>query len=205
MPVSIDVFIPFLLASIAVLIVPGPAVTVIVSNSLTHGARAGLLNIAGIQLGLVIIVGLVAYGLSTLLATMSIWFDWVRFIGAAYLVYLGYKIFTSTDSEDEVPVSKSDKSFFWQGFIVILTNPKVFLMFGAFLPPFIDPAGNAVAQVLFLGGTFMVAATILDGIYAITAGRAGQMLSAARGRLMRRLSGGFLIGGGIWLATMRQN
>lgn len=205
MPVSIDVLIPFLLASIAVLIVPGPAVTVIVSNSLTHGTRAGLLNIAGIQLGLTIIIGLVAYGLATLLATMSIWFDWVRFIGAAYLVYLGYKIFTSSDSEDEMPETKSDKSFFWQGFIVILTNPKVFLMFGAFLPPFIDPAGNAAAQVLFLGGTFMVAATILDGIYAVTAGRAGQMLSAARGRLMRRLSGGFLVGGGIWLATMRQN
>jgi len=87
---------------------------------------------------------------------------------------------------------------------VLLSNPKVFLFFGAFIPQFIDPAGDPLAQTLVLGATFMVVATVLDSGYALAAGRAGGLLSRGNVRLLERVSGSCLIGGGIWLALTKR-
>jgi homoserine/homoserine lactone efflux protein len=84
-----------------------------------------------------------------------------------------------------------------------MSNPKIIVLFGALFPQFIDPKGDYLEQVLLLGVTAMVTAAIFDTIYAITAGRAGAMLSRARVRLLSKISGGFLIGGGVWLALTR--
>lgn len=205
MPISPELLLTFVLASIAIVVVPGPTVTVIIANSLAHGTRAGFLNIAGTQAGLTLIIGVVAFGLAALIQTMGFWFDWLRLAGAAYLVWLGFRLFFAREVAGAGAPAKSDGGFFWQGVTVILTNPKVHLLFGAFLPQFVDPSGNAVWQVIFLGAVFMVVATLFDGLYAVAAGRAGHLLSAARGRLVRRISGGFLMGGGLWLATLRQS
>jgi threonine/homoserine/homoserine lactone efflux protein len=205
MPVSPEVLITFALASIAIVIVPGPTVTVIIANSMAHGSRAGFLNIAGTQTGVALLLVVLVFGLAAIVETMAWWFDWVRLAGAAYLVWLGLKLFFSRDEGGAPPPPKTDRGFFWQGFAVILSNPKMHLMFGAFLPQFVDPAGNYVAQTVFLGLVFMIVATVFDGTYAVLAGGAGKLLTAARGRRVRRLSGGFLVGGGIWLATLRQS
>ncbi|MFV2093240.1 MAG: LysE family translocator [Hyphomicrobiales bacterium] len=205
MPVSPEVLLTFALASVAIVIVPGPTVTIIVANSMAHGSRAGFLNIAGTQAGLMVIIGILAFGLSALIQTMAFWFDWLRLAGAAYLVWLGFRLFVSRNGGGVPAPAKSDSGFFWQGVTVILTNPKVHLLFSAFLPQFIDPTGNTVWQIAFLGLVFMAIATFFDGLYAILAGRAGHLLSAIRGRLLRRISGGFLMGGGVWLATLRQS
>ncbi len=205
MPVSPEVLLTFVLASIAIVVVPGPTVTVIIANSMAHGSRAGFLNIAGTQAGLTLIISVVAFGLAALIQTMAFWFDWLRLAGAAYLVWLGLRLFFSETEDNTVAAAKSDGGFFWQGVTVILTNPKVHLLFGAFLPQFVDPSGNTIWQIIFLGLVFMAVATVFDGVYAVAAGRAGHLLSAARGRLVRRISGGFLIGGGVWLATLRQS
>ena len=84
-----------------------------------------------------------------------------------------------------------------------MSNPKIIVLFGALFPQFIDPSGDYLQQVLLLGITAMVTAAIFDTIYAITAGRAGAALSRARVRLLSKISGGFLIGGGVWLALTR--
>jgi len=204
-PVSPDILLTFVLASVAIVLVPGPTVTVIIANSMAHGSRAGFLNIAGTQAGLIVIIGILALGLSALVQTMAFWFDWLRLAGAGYLVWLGFRLFFSHHGGGAAAPAKSSGGFFWQGVTVILTNPKVHLLFGAFLPQFIDPTGNTVWQIVFLGLVFMAVATVFDGIYAVLAGRAGRLLSAARGQLMRRISGGFLMGGGVWLATLRQS
>jgi len=204
-PVSPDILLTFVLASIAIVLVPGPTVTVIIANSMAHGSRAGFLNIAGTQAGLIVIIGILAFGLSALIQTMAFWFDWLRLAGAAYLIWLGFRLFFASHGGGAAAPAKSSGGFFWQGVTVILTNPKVHLLFGAFLPQFIDPVGNTIWQIVFLGLVFMVVATIFDGIYAVLAGRAGRLLSAARGQLVRRISGGFLMGGGVWLATLRQS
>ena len=89
---SIEVYLAYLLACILITIIPGPTVTLIIANSLTHGMRAGLLNVAGTQLGLAIMLGVLLVGLSSVIATMGVWFDWVRIAGAIYLVWLGWKL-----------------------------------------------------------------------------------------------------------------
>lgn len=210
---SAQLYLAYVAACFAIVIVPGPTVTLIIANSLRHGARAGLLNVAGTQLGLAVMIAILCVGLASIIATIGVWFDWVRLAGAAYLVWLGLKLLRATGGLDEPgsaappqapPPSPPPRSgFFLQGFLVILSNPKALLFFGAFIPQFVDPNGNAAWQVVLLGATFMAVATLCDGAYAVLVGRLGLALSGRRVRIVSRLSGGLLIGGGVWLALAR--
>ncbi|MGE0232621.1 MAG: LysE family translocator [Flavobacteriaceae bacterium] len=205
---TIATYIAYVFACAAIIVVPGPTVTVIIANSIRHGARAGLMNVAGTQLGLAIMVAILAVGLQAVVATMAGVFDFLRLAGAAYLVWLGIKLWRADGAllEEGAPQAGSPgtRTHFWQGFFVILSNPKALFFFGAFIPQFIDPAGDTVLQTALLGGTFMVVATIFDGAYAILAGRAGKALTRSRLRIAERISGTFLIGGGVWLALLRR-
>jgi len=205
MPIAPELFLPYFIACVAVVIVPGPSVTVIIANSLAHGARAGLLNVAGTQAGLAVMLGVLVFGLASVVATMAVWFDWARLAGALYLVWLGWKLLRSKGEIGRAEgAARTSRGFFWQGLMVVLANPKALLFFGAFIPQFIDPKGEIVVQTLFLGATFMAVAVVLDGGYALLAGGAGRFLSAARVRLVSRASGLILICGGLWLATLRR-
>ena len=93
---SLELFAAYLLACVVFTLVPGPTVTLIVANSLTHGTRAGLLNVAGTQPGLAVFVGVLVIGLASVIETMGVWFDWIRFLGAAYLIWIGIRMFRST-------------------------------------------------------------------------------------------------------------
>jgi threonine/homoserine/homoserine lactone efflux protein len=139
------------------------------------------------------------------MATMGYWFDWVRFAGAAYLVWLGIKLIRAPVAGVDVdaPPPPPRGGFFLQGFLVLLSNPKVLVFFGAFIPQFMDMSKPHVPQVALLGATFMVTAVMSDMLYAVLAGRARRFFSARRTRLVSRISGGFMIGGGIWLALTR--
>jgi threonine/homoserine/homoserine lactone efflux protein len=202
---SLQLYLAFVVACIALALLPGPMVTLVIANGLRHGTRAALTNIAGAQLGLAIVIGIVAIGLTSLMATMGYWFDWVRFAGAAYLVWLGIKLFRSpvsaVDIEEPPPTPRG--GFFLQGLLVLLSNPKVLVFFGAFIPQFVDMSRDHVPQVALLGVTFMVTAGLTDAVYGLLAGRARLFFSARRTRLLSRISGGFMIGGGIWLALTR--
>jgi len=174
---SPEVYLAYVVACALVAVLPGPTVTLIVANSLSHGTRAGLLNVAGTQL---------------------------RFAGAAYLVWLGWRLLRSSgglDGPGRVPAPRG--GFFLQGFLVMLSNPKVLLFFGAFIPQFVDPRGNHVSQVALLGVTAMVVAMLSDGGYAVLTGRAGTLLAGRHVRRLSRASGLCLIGGGLWLALTR--
>ncbi|MCK1421037.1 LysE family translocator [Bradyrhizobium sp. 180] len=202
---SMQAYLAFVAACIALALLPGPIVTLVIANGLRHGTRAALTNVAGAQAGLAIVIGIVAVGLTSLMATMGYWFDWVRFAGAAYLVWLGIKlIWTPVDGVDvDAPPPPPRGGFFLQGFLVLLSNPKVLVFFGAFIPQFMDMNHPHFPQVALLGATFMVTAVMTDALYAIAAGRARKFFSARRTRMMSRISGGFMIGGGIWLALTR--
>jgi threonine/homoserine/homoserine lactone efflux protein len=150
-------------------------------------------------------IGIVAVGLTSLMATMGYWFDWVRFAGAAYLVWLGIKLIRSpvegVNADEPPPPPRG--GFFLQGLVVLLSNPKVLVFFGAFLPQFMDMSRDHFSQVTLLGITFMAIAGMTDTIYALLAGRARRFFSARRTRLLSWISGGFMIGGGVWLALTR--
>ena len=200
----LDLYLAYVLACALITLIPGPTVTVIVANSLAHGARAGLLNVAGTQLGLGLMMAILVVGLSSVIAAMGWLFDWLRWAGAVYLVWLGYKLLRSPDAIHENKTNSMPRGgFFLQGFLVLMANPKALLWFGAFIPQFVDPNANYVGQIVLLGLTAMAVALVSDGAYAVLTGRAGAFLSRKRVRLVSRLSGGFLIGGGIWLALTR--
>ena len=202
---SLQVYFAFVAACIALALLPGPIVTLVIANGLRHGTRAALTNIAGVQAALAIVIGILAVGLTSLMATMGYWFDWVRFAGAAYLVWLGYKLILNPIEgvKAEEPPPPPRGGFFLQGFLVALSNPKLLVFFGAFIPQFMDMSQDHVSQVALLGITFMVTAAMTDATYALLAGRARRFFSARRTRLLSRISGGFMIGGGLWLALAR--
>jgi threonine/homoserine/homoserine lactone efflux protein len=201
---SIQLYLAYVVACFVITIIPGPTVTLIVANSLSHGTRAGLLNVAGTQLGLGFMMLVLVVGLSSVIATMGYWFDWLRLFGAAYLVWIGWKLLRSQGGFAQPGTAPKPRGgFFLQGLLVLLGNPKALLWFGAFIPQFVNPNGDYVWQVVLLGVTAMAAAAISDGGYAILAGRAGKLLSRQRVRWVSRISGLCLIGGGAWLALAR--
>ena len=202
---SLEVYAAYFVACLVIVIVPGPTVTLIVANSLRHGTRAGILNMLGTQVGEAVIIAVVGIGLNSLIEIMGHWFDWLRLAGAAYLIWLGWRMIRSSGETDDGATPKAPRGgFVAQGCIVALSNPKTLLFFGAFFPQFIDPSRDYAVQIVMMGLTAMAVSAISDSAYALASGRAGRALSAQRVRLLSRVSGGFLIGGGAWLALSRR-
>jgi homoserine/homoserine lactone efflux protein len=196
-------YLAYLLACFAVVIVPGPTAALIIANSLTHGSRAGLLNVAGTQLGLVALIGILIAGLTSIIATTA-WFDLVRLAGAAYLFWLGIRSWRSGSKLDLRASTQTPRGgFLLQGFLVIITNPKALLFFGAFIPQFIQPEGDYTRQVVWLGVMFMAVATVCDGAYAVLTGRAASLMSPDVVRWLSRMSGMVLVVAGLCLGLMR--
>jgi homoserine/homoserine lactone efflux protein len=201
---SLEIYLTYVLACAVITLIPGPTVTVIVANSLAHGTRAGLLNVAGTQLGLGLMMAILIVGLSSVIAAMSWLFDWLRIAGAVYLIYIGWRLIRTPEALTDTSKAATPRGgFFLQGFLVMMSNPKALFWFGAFIPQFVDPKGNYVAQIALLGVTAMVVAVFSDGAYAVLTGRAGAFLTKKKVRLVSRLSGCFLIGGGVWLALRK--
>lgn len=202
---GVATYLAYVVACVAVIVVPGPTVTLIIANSLRHGTRAGLLNVAGTQIGLLVLLAILTFGLTALVQNAATVFDWVRLAGAAYLVWLGLKLWRSDGTLGAQAAGEAPPGgFVWQGLVVILSNPKALLFIGAFIPQFLDAGRPALPQVAVLGATFMIVGTIFDGAYALAAGKAGRWLSRGHVRLIERVSGTFLIGGGLWIALLRR-
>ena len=198
--------IPYLGACFLLAIVPGPTVTVIIGTSLARGTGAGLAIVAGTQAGFLVMTLVVALGMQAMVAFMGAAFDWIKLIGAAYLIWLGFKMLRSNGDlgADEVERGKSHLRTALEGFLVILSNPKALIFLGAFLPKFVDVTQPTFPKVMILGLFFMLVAGSTDAIYAVVAGRARGMLSTARVKLVSRMSGVLLMMGGVWLALQKR-
>lgn len=194
-------YLGFVLASTLLILIPGPNVALIVANSVARGTRVGLLTVAGTSSAILVQVTLTVLGLTAMLSELSVWFEWIRWIGVAYLLFLGVRQWRAppVDLSRTVPQRRSARAIALRGFMVSLTNPKTLLFYGAFFPQFIDPQQPIGPQVILLGVTSLVLGAMLDSGWALTAGRARHLL-AARPRLRNRLSGGCLIGAGVGLA-----
>ncbi|MCS7056859.1 MAG: LysE family translocator [Thermoflexales bacterium] len=184
----------FILSSLALLVVPGPAVLYIVARSVSQGRLAGLASAAGVQVGAMLHILAAALGLSALLLSSSLAFSIVKYLGAAYLIYLGIRRWLSREGAADVATVRPEslRRIFAQGVIVNALNPKTALFFFAFLPQFVDPGrGDVAAQMLLLGLVFITLAVINDGIYALLAGSLGERLRDNR----RLQNGGRLFAG----------
>jgi threonine/homoserine/homoserine lactone efflux protein len=145
--------------------------------------------------------------MTSLIAVLAAWFEWLRWAGVVYLVYLGIQQWRALPValEDVDPAAVAGRTLFWRGFLVSATNPKTLLFYAAFLPQFVDPAQAPLPQLLLMSATFLALATLLDGGYVLLAGRLRQLFRGRRrARLRNRLTGSLLIGAGLGLALARR-
>ena len=174
----------FMGAALALLLVPGPAVLYITARSASQGRMAGLVSVLAIETANFIQAAAAALGLSAILLSSALAFDVVKYLGAAYLIYLGIRKLMAIDStvEDETVKQENLSRIYWQGFAVNILNPKTALFFFAFLPQFVDPAkGNVTGQNLLLGAVFVGMAIITDSMYALlTSSIAGRLAGNRR-------------------------
>jgi threonine/homoserine/homoserine lactone efflux protein len=176
--VSLSTFLIFALASLALVLVPGPNHIDIAARGIAQGRAAGVASALGVETGTMVHIAAAAAGLSYVIARSATLFNVIKWAGVAYLIYLGIRALTSrqelrTQDADPQPLRK----IFLEGVIVNVLNPKVILFFLAFLPQFVDPTrGHVTAQMVVLGGIFVALAVISDGAYALLAGTAGRWL-----------------------------
>ncbi len=195
----------FILAAVVLLLTPGPAVLYIVARSVDQGRRSGLISVLSIEVGNSVHVLAAAFGLSALLASSALAFEGVKYLGAAYLIFLGVRKLMSPEtviSSVAVP-SLSRRRIFSQGILVAVLNPKTALFFLAFLPQFVDSSRGAIAlQMLSLGGLFVLMALVSDSLYALTAGTLGNWLKRSRQfwRAERYVVGSVYVGLGVTAA-----
>jgi threonine/homoserine/homoserine lactone efflux protein len=195
----------FATASFVLLITPGPAVLYIVTRSVDQGRIAGIVSTLGVGTGSLVHVFAAALGLSALLVSSATAFMVVKYLGAAYLIYLGLRKILEKNEHTEIEATQPQKlsRIYRQGVIVNIFNPKLALFFLAFLPQFVDPARGVVAwQILLLGMIFVVLGIFSDSTYALMAGTAGNWLKTSKAFLFgqRYISGGIYIAMGITAA-----
>jgi len=173
----------FMGAALVLLLIPGPAVLYITARSATQGRIAGFVSVLAIETANFIQAIAAALGLSAILLSSALAFNMVKYLGAAYLIYLGIqKLFAPNhSSEDKVVKRESLSRIYWQGFAVNILNPKTALFFFAFFPQFVDPnKGNVTSQNLLLGAIFVGMAIITDSMYALLAGSIAGRVSGNR-------------------------
>ena len=209
---SLELYLAFVAVTAVLILIPGPAVALIVANALAHGSRGALVSVAGVSTAVVGQLVVVGFGMASAMALLAAWFEWLRWAGVVYLVYLGVRQWRAAPvalgdvagSSDGPKVSRA--RLYWTGVIVNATNPKTLFFYAAFFPQFIDPLLPHGPQIAALCVTFLVVQTFLDGIYAVLGGRLRPWLvSRARARLRNRVTGGLLIGAGLGLALVRRN
>ena len=204
--IDLAILLPYVAACFLFSIIPGPSVTVVVANSLARGTKAGVVTLIGTEIAMLSMVVIIALGMQAVMAVVSEGFTIIKLVGAAYLVWVGFKMFTSSgkievgEAGERLPLVR----YLWQGALINWSNPKTLLFLGAFLPQFVDLSRPAFGQIMVLGLIVMAVATLTDLFYAVIAGRARHLLSAARVRMMNRISGVILMIGGIWLALVKK-
>jgi threonine/homoserine/homoserine lactone efflux protein len=202
----VDNFWMFALTGLLLNLTPGNDMLYVIARSSGQGTKAGVISGLGIGAGCIIHIIAAVIGLSALIAQSATAFDIIKYVGAAYLVYLGVKSLLSKKHSvkfDQNLKRLSCKKIFWQGFITNVLNPKVALFFLAFLPQFINIyKGNTSLQILFLGTWFDLVGTIVNVLVALLFGRIGVWLSKSPSFIQwqERITGTILIGLGIKVA-----
>jgi threonine/homoserine/homoserine lactone efflux protein len=200
----------FLAAALVLLVTPGPAVLYIVTRSIDQGRKAGLASVLGVELGNLCHAMGAALGITAILLSSALAFDIVKYLGAAYLIFLGIRKLTAREETQEAQIAqeKSLRQVFSQAVIVAILNPKTALFFFAFLPQFVDATSQIVPlQMLALGLIFVTMAIMTDSLYALAAGTAGKWLRGSLRylRFQRYFSGTVYIGLGISAALTSGN
>ena len=206
---SFEVWAAFALASAVMLIIPGPTIILVVSYALSHGRRVASATVAGVALGDFTAMTASLLGVGALLATSATLFTALKWIGAAYLIYLGIKLWRAPVKGDSVDLTRDEPKsmgrIFLHAYVVTALNPKGLVFFVAFLPQFIDPTLPLLRQLVIFEVTFLVLATLNVAAYAYMALMARDAIKRpAVQRAVNRTGGSLLIGAGLLAAGLRR-
>lgn len=203
---SIETIITFFTASILLALAPGPDNIFVLTQSALHGKGSGLIVMLGLCTGLIVHTSAVALGVAIIFQTSALAFSALKFIGAAYLLYLAWQVFRAP-AEKYAPGTNGPinyRKLYFRGIIMNITNPKVSIFFLAFLPQFADPARGPIAfQLLLLGGLFIIGTILVFGGIALLAGTLGDLLSRSdrTQKILNRIAGTIFLGLALKLAT----
>lgn len=195
----------FLAAAFVLAVVPGPGMLYVLARTVRGGRREGLLSTLGTALAGMLHTLAAALGISAVLATSALAFSLVKWAGVLYLVYLGLRTLLERGDAEGPPLAPASRGAFRQGVLTEVLNPKTALFFLAFIPQFIDPAGNAFSQFVLLGFITTLLTSGADLLVVLAAGPAERFLRRDRSlrRVQRVASGGTLIGLGVYLAVRK--
>jgi threonine/homoserine/homoserine lactone efflux protein len=204
---ELHVFITFVIATSIMIALPGPSVLLTVAHSISFGWQRGLVTVAGATMGIGVQLMVAAIGLASLLNGAATAFEWLRWGGAAYLVYLGIKQWRSANEPLEIDtLSASRTNLFVQGLVVTVFNPKSLVFIAAFLPQFIDTARPLALQLACIVPTFLLITFIVTSVWAIAAGKASRFFRSQRAlRSVSRTAGGLMVLAGAGLALARRS
>ena len=205
---SLDTWLAFVGASALLLMLPGPTILTVISYSITHGRRARLPLVLAVALGDSTALALSLLCLGALLSASAFWFTVVKTAGGLYLLYLGVKLLRAGVAPATLPQAGAAGSrwkLFANTYLVTALNPKGIIFFVAFLPQFIDPAGDVTRQLWTLSATFVACAGLNATAYAVFAGSARRLLASPRAQRGFNLGGGALLSAaGIWALLARR-
>lgn len=205
---TMELWLAFVLASTLLLLIPGPTILLVIGHGLAHGLRATVPTVIGVTLGDIVAVTLSLAGLGAVLATSAELFTVVKWLGAAYLVYLGVSMWRSPPPALDDPGGRptaSGRRLATRAFVVTALNPKSIVFFMAFLPQFIDLSAPVLPQTIALGTTFVILASIIVAAYGILAGNARGLFKRPQALVAaNRIGGGLLIGAGVLTAGLRR-
>ena len=222
---ALDIYLGFVMATIVVVTLPGPTSLLVATQTIAHGRRATAPLLLGVMCGDGVAVFVCMFGIGALLLASALWFGAVKWIGAAYLIYLGVttwrgardvkvKVDVNADVDVDVDIDadaddaadKKPRAFFLHAFVVTAFNPKGLMFFIAFLPQFVTPeAGNVNLQLVILAVTFILLGSTNAFLYSFFAARVRGLLSdKIVRRRVDRIGGGALIGAGLWAATLQR-
>jgi threonine/homoserine/homoserine lactone efflux protein len=202
-------FSAFVGATMLLIVIPGPNVMLVISRSMRFGVKAGLITVAGTAFALAQQLTITALGLASAMAVLSGGFEVLRWLGVAYLIYLGVQAWREPPvlaTANGAVTPPKTKRIFLQAVFVAWTNPKLLGFYAAFFPQFIDPALPAGPQLWAMCGAFLVIAIVFDSCYAVVGGRLLSAIKSERAqRIRNRITGGVLIAAGLGLAMVRRN
>lgn len=204
-----NTYLAFIVAATVLIVTPGSNMMTIVSHAMQYGLRRSLFTIAGVSISHSMFFAITSLGIAALLMKSAAVFQWVKWIGVAYLLWMGIKQWITNPSLSEAEVARSTDdrpgwSLALQGFTVNTTNPNALVFYAAFFPPFLNPSIPVGPQLIVMGASFVSILIVVSLIYALIADRSRTLFTTPKQRKTQsRISGSLLIGAGLLLATVR--
>ena len=198
-----NIYLPFLLATILMLVVPGPSVSIVIANTLKYNFISEIKTIIGTLAGSASMFVLYAYGFNFINNQLNVFLIFIQWVGIFYLFYIGFSMFKNAKDLNIKISNTSKKNFYIQGFLVLWSNPKMIVFIGSFIPIFLDINQDPFNQIIIFGIIFCILCFISDGFYALIVNFMKENFFKKDLSLIGKMSGTCLMIGSLWLLSLR--